>query len=79
MPVKNKIKELIDKKGISVYRFQKDVSIAQGTAYSLYNNPSQLPSSTVISKICDAYRVPVWDVIVWIPPEEILDETPLPV
>jgi Cro/C1-type HTH DNA-binding domain len=79
MPVKNKIKELIDKKGISVYRFQKDVSIAQGTAYSLYNNPSQLPSSTVISKICDAYRVPVWDVIVWIPPEEISEETPLPV
>jgi DNA-binding XRE family transcriptional regulator len=77
MPVRNKIKELIDRKGISVYRFQKDVGIAQGTAYSLYNNPSQLPSSTVIGKICDAYRVPVQDVLIWIPPEEILDEAPV--
>jgi hypothetical protein len=77
MPVKNKIKELIDKKGISVYRFQRDVRIAPGTAYSLYNNPNQLPSSNVISKICDAYRVPVQDVLVWIPPKEILDEDPI--
>ena len=74
MPVNNKIKELVDRKGISVYRFQKDVGIAQRTAYDLYNNPSQLPSSNVISKICDAYRVPVEDVLVWIPPEEILAE-----
>ena len=79
MPVNNRIKELVDSKGISVYRFQKDVGIAQRTAYDLYNNPSQLPSSNVISKICDAYRIPVGDVLVWIPPEEILDETPLPV
>jgi DNA-binding Xre family transcriptional regulator len=75
MPVNNKIKELVDSREISVYRFRKDVGIAQRTAYDLYNNPSQLPSSSVISKICDAYRVPVGDVLVWIPPEEILDKT----
>ena len=75
MPVNNKIRELVDSREISVYRFRKDVGIAQRTAYDLYNNPNQLPSSNVISKICDTYRVPVGDVLVWIPPEDVLENT----
>ena len=69
MPVRNQIKQLIDLKGITVYQFMKDVGIAQRTAYDLYNNHRQLPSSTVLTKICDAYQVPVSEILVWIPSE----------
>jgi DNA-binding XRE family transcriptional regulator len=68
--VKNKIRQLIDSKGITVYQFRKDVGIAQRTAYDLCNNPGQLPSSTVLTKICDTYSVPVSEILVWIPPSQ---------
>lgn len=69
MPVKNKIKELVDTKGISVYQFRKDTGIAQRTAYDLYNNPDQLPNAVVLSKICDRYEVQPNDVLEWIKKE----------
>jgi DNA-binding Xre family transcriptional regulator len=69
VPVRNQLKRLIEQRGITVYQFMKDVGIAQRTAYDLCNNPNQLPSSTVLSKICDTYEVPVSDVLVWIPPQ----------
>ena len=68
--MKNKIKPFLDQRKITPYRFRQDVGIAQRTAYDLYNNPDQLPSSTVLSKICDTYRVQPNDVLVWEPPNE---------
>jgi DNA-binding Xre family transcriptional regulator len=65
MPVKNKIKPFLDSRKITAYRFRQDVGIAQRTAYDLYNNPDRLPSSTVLSKICDAYEVQPNDLLEW--------------
>jgi DNA-binding Xre family transcriptional regulator len=67
MPVKNKIKEFIESKGISVYKFRKDTGIAQRTAYDLYHDPWQLPNSNVMTKICDSYQVQPSEIIEWIP------------
>ncbi|HLP92219.1 MAG TPA: helix-turn-helix transcriptional regulator [Nostocaceae cyanobacterium] len=66
MPVRNKIKQFLDQKGITAYKFRKDVGIAQRTAYDLYNNPDQLPSSTVLSKICDTYKVQPNEILEWV-------------
>jgi DNA-binding Xre family transcriptional regulator len=66
MPVKNKIREFLEARGITPYRFRADVGIAPKTAYDLTNNPDQLPSSTVLSKICDAYEVQPNDVLEWV-------------
>ncbi|MBW4645600.1 MAG: helix-turn-helix transcriptional regulator [Goleter apudmare HA4340-LM2] len=66
MPVRNKIKELVDGKGISVYQFRKDVGIAQRTAYDLYNNPEQLPNAVVLAKICDHYEIQPNEVLEWV-------------
>lgn len=71
MPVKNKLRELLTAREITVYRFQRDVGVAQRTAYDLVNNPYQLPSSTVLSKICDAYRIQPNEVLEWIDPEKL--------
>ena len=45
----------------------KDVGVAQATAYSLYDNPHQLPSSTVLSKICDTYKIQPGEILEWVP------------
>jgi len=68
MPVKNRIKDFLAERGLSVYRFKRDTGIASRTAYDLSNNPSQLPSSTVLSKICDAYEVQPNEILVWVKP-----------
>ncbi|MBD2504873.1 helix-turn-helix transcriptional regulator [Anabaena azotica FACHB-119] len=67
MSVKNKIKQFLGERGITAYQFRKDVGIAQRTAYDLYNNPEQLPSSTVLSKICDTYEIQPGEVLEWVP------------
>jgi DNA-binding Xre family transcriptional regulator len=70
MPVRNKIRAFLDSKGITPYRFRQDVGIASRTAYDLYNKPDQLPSSTVLSKICDAYRIQPNEILEWIDQEQ---------
>lgn len=70
MPVINTIKEFVDGRGLTRYQFRKDTGIAQRTAYDLYGNPFQLPSSTVLTKICDFYEVQPSLLMKWIPRAE---------
>jgi DNA-binding Xre family transcriptional regulator len=71
MPVINKIKPFLDSRGMTPYQFRKTVGIAQRTAYDLYNNPEQLPSSVVLSKICDAFEVQPGELLEWKPKTEL--------
>ena len=64
--MKNKIKQFLDIRGITPYRFRQDTGIAQRTAYDLYNKPEQLPSSTVLEKICSAYEVQPGELLEWV-------------
>ena len=47
--VRNKVKEFLESRGLTVYRFQKDTRIARRTAYDLTNKPDQLPAQPVLS------------------------------
>jgi DNA-binding Xre family transcriptional regulator len=67
MTVQNTIREFIEKRGISVYRFRKDVGVAQSTAYDLVNSPDRIPNADVLNKICETYRVQPGEVLAWIP------------
>ena len=73
MSVKNRIKEFVDSRGMSVYRFRADTGISQKTAYDLYNNPFQLPNSSVLTKICDTYRVQPNEILIWLPSDDETD------
>ena len=64
--MRNKIKQFLDSKGITPYQFERDAGIAHRTAYDLYNNPKQIPSSTVLTKICDAYEVQPSELLEWV-------------
>lgn len=66
MPVINTIKEFLDSREITRYRFWQDTKIAQRTAYDLYNNPEQLPSPDVLRKVCDRYKVQPGLLMKWI-------------
>ena len=70
MAVRNKIKSFVDGLGITPYELMKRTKISPTTAYALYNDPSQLPSSTTLTKICNTFRVQPGEILVWIPPEE---------
>jgi DNA-binding Xre family transcriptional regulator len=66
MAVRNKIKDFLDERGITPYQFERQVKIAHRTAYDLYNNPTQLPSSAVLTKICDTYKVQPGILLEWV-------------
>lgn len=67
MPMKNKIKEFVDRQGISVYQFWQDTGISRTTAYALYNNPAQYPGRDVMDAICSKYRIQPGDLLEWVP------------
>lgn len=66
MPMKNKIKELIDSQGISIYEFRKRTGIANRTAYDLYHNSGQYPGPGVMDKICEAFNVQPGDILEYV-------------
>lgn len=70
MPIKNRVKEFVDGRGITRYQFHKETGIAPSTAYNLYDNPDWIPQVPVLNKICDFYRIQPSELIYWIPPEE---------
>jgi len=57
MVLKNRVKEFTENKGITIYKFAKDVGISFNTGYRLSNDPTHLPSITVLEAICDYYKV----------------------
>lgn len=65
MPIKNKVRQFVEQRGISVYRFRKETGMAQRTAYDLYHKPEQLPSPDVLRKICDTYQVQPNEILEW--------------
>lgn len=67
MTVRNTIKTFIEQRGISVYKFRKDIGVAQSTAYDLVNNPDRIPNADVLNKICETYRVQPGELLEWIP------------
>ena len=65
MPLRNRIKELVDGLKITPYRFVKDTNLASSTGYKLYNEPEHLPSVATLEVICDTYEVQPNDILEW--------------
>lgn len=59
----NRVREIIDARGISRYRFWKDTELDRATAYRLYNDATYIPSESVLEKICKAYGLKQEDII----------------
>lgn len=69
MPMRNKIKEFVDSRGITAYQFIKETGIAPGTGYKLYKDAKHRPSPDVLEIICDTYEIQPNDVLEWVKDE----------
>jgi DNA-binding Xre family transcriptional regulator len=67
MTIRNRIKELVDSRGLSIYRFWQDTGISRNTAYELYHHPERYPMAEVMEAICRAYGVTPGDVLEYAP------------
>lgn len=65
MPMRNKVKQFIDAKGITAYQFIKETGIAPGTGYKLYKDPKHMPSPVVLEIICDTYEIQPNEILEW--------------
>lgn len=68
MPMKNRVSDLIQRLGVTAYRFAEDTGISKNTVYLLKNNPSQFPSGEVFDRIIGTYPE--------ITPNDIVERTP---
>ncbi|WP_414572663.1 helix-turn-helix domain-containing protein [Nostoc sp. CCY 9925] len=68
--MQNRIKKFIEEKGISRYKFWQDTKLGRDTAYRLCNDPSYIPTGSVLDKICTTYKVQPGEFLVWLPDDE---------
>jgi DNA-binding Xre family transcriptional regulator len=66
MVLKNRVKEFTESRGITIYKFIQQTGIAMSTGYKLSQNPSHLPSITVLQAICDRYEIQPNEIVYWI-------------
>jgi DNA-binding Xre family transcriptional regulator len=66
MPMRNKIKEFLENRQMSAYRFIQETGIAPATGYKLAKDESHLPSIRVLEVICDRYRVQPNEIVEWV-------------
>jgi DNA-binding Xre family transcriptional regulator len=76
MPMKNRVKQFVDSRDLTVYRFIKDTGIAPGTGYKLYKNSKHMPSPTVLEAICDTYEVQPNEILEWCKNDEKIVGSP---
>jgi len=70
-----RIKPLVDQRGITPYRFWKDLGVAQNTAYSLYNDPTYIPREEVMSLLFQIYSWQPGDYLYVAKIDSILEST----
>ena len=81
MTMLHRIKEFLDKRPDSIsgsdqttpYRFWQDTGIGRDTAYRMYGDPTYIPSSKALNKICEAYNLQPGEFLYYVPDNEVLD------
>lgn len=67
--MRNKIKEFVDRRGLTAYQFIKETGIAPGTGYKLYKDSKHRPSPDVLEAICDTYEIQPNEILEWVKDE----------
>jgi len=65
MVLQNKVKEFTENRGITIYKFAKEVGISFNTGYRLSSDPTHLPSIKVLGAICDKYEIQPNEIVYW--------------
>jgi hypothetical protein len=75
MTMLNRIKDFLDNRPDPIsgadqttpYRFWQETGLGRDTAYRMYNDPTYIPSSSALNKICSTYGLQPGDFLHWIP------------
>ena len=70
MPVRLKVKEIAEQKGISMTRLSRLADTNYKTINALWNDPYREVTTTTLDKIARALGVPVTDLLEQVPDEE---------
>jgi DNA-binding Xre family transcriptional regulator len=63
--LKNRVAQFLQERSLTVYRFQQETGISNGTAYALTNDPSHIPRGNILQVLCDRYKVQPGAFIYW--------------
>lgn len=66
MAMRNKVKQFLEGRNLTAYRFIQETGISATTGYALNNDPNHLPSIKVIRQICDTYEIQPNDILEWV-------------
>lgn len=73
MPCFNRIKEFCDRRKMTSYEVAKIIQVHPATMRNLYNDPSSIPSASVLNAICDIFEVHPKTLIDWENSKKIVD------
>jgi putative transcriptional regulator len=63
--IRNTLKELLDKEGITAYSFSKTTGTERNTIYKIRDNKTVVPHSNLLIKICDFFQIEPGDFIIY--------------
>ena len=55
LAIRNRVRQFVEDRGITIYRLREDTKISNTTVYALANNPEQIPDAGTMDAICRAY------------------------
>jgi DNA-binding Xre family transcriptional regulator len=67
LAIRNRIRQFVDERGITVYRLIKDTGISNTTGYALANNPHQVPDAKTLNALQSVYRCSFDELLEYIP------------
>ena len=69
LTIRNRIRQFVDERGLTVYRLIKDTGISGTTGYALAKHPDRIPDSTTMDAICRTYKCQPGAFIEYVPDE----------
>ena len=66
----NRVKDILQEKGLTAAAFARVTNIARNTSYSLARDPGHFPNREVLDAICTTFNLQPGDVLVCVPDSE---------
>lgn len=67
LAIRNRIRQFVDERGLTVYRLIKESGISATTGYALANQPDRIPDASTLDAICRKYQCQPGDLLEHIP------------
>lgn len=73
--MRNRVKAIVEGKGITPYRFWKDVGCSRDVAYKLVNDSNYIPRENVLEAICKVYGLQPGDILEYVPDAKVAHDS----